>query len=234
MGWEDTESFLQPGVVIACDNSPQSVTISGDAPAVKAVVSAMKTDSPEMLARLLQVEKAYHFSHMAEIGPDYVRLMGTQVNGKELKAPFFSNATGERLQADCPFNANYWKVSLKSLVLLRSAVTNILQHDIIRRAVFLQVGPHSALSAPLRQILTKNTSQAPNILPMLRKHDCAESFFKATGKLYTLHVSMDVGAIFPSDTTLKDLPTYPWNHEGSVRCCWSARSVKLRQRQHLS
>ena len=220
MGWEDTERYLMqiPGVGIACDNSPQSVTISGDAPAVKTVVRAIKEDLPEMLARLLQVEKAYHSSHMAEIGPDYLRMMGSQVNGREPTVPFFSSVTGNRLQADCALDANYWRTNLESPVLFQSAVTSMLQHDVGRNAVFLEVGPHSALSAPLRQILTKNASQAPYIPTMLRKQDCTESFFKAIGKLYTLHASLDLNALFPAGITLKDLPPYPWNHEGSY---WS-------------
>ena len=233
MSWKDTEGYLKQdqGVGIACDNSPQSVTISGDASAVKAVVSAIKKDSPEMLARLLQVEKAYHSSHMAEIGPEYLRLMGSQVNGHASTVPFFSSVTGKRLQADCALDANYWKANLESPVLFQSAVTSILQHDVGKNAIFLEVGPHSALSAPLRQIFTKHASQTAYIPVMLRKQNCTESFLKAIGKLYTLHASLDLNALFPNGITLKDLPPYPWNHEGSYwsesRLCQEWRHMKF-------
>ncbi|KAI1138451.1 fatty acid synthase S-acetyltransferase [Hypoxylon sp. FL0543] len=218
LGWEDTETYLRPGVVIACDNSPQSVTISGDAPAVRDVIAAIKKDSPGILARLLQVTKAYHSSHMAEVGADYLKLMGTQVDGTQPTVPFFSSVTGELLQTDRSLGAEYWKANLESPVLFRSAVSNLLQHELGKNAVFLEVGPHGALSAPLRQILTRNGSQSPYVSTMIRKQDCTESLFKAIGKLYTLHVAVDLEAMFPTGTSLKDLPTYPWNHEGSY---WS-------------
>ncbi|KAI1764150.1 fatty acid synthase S-acetyltransferase [Hypoxylon sp. FL1150] len=217
LGWKDMEPYLRPGVVIACDNSPQSITISGDAPAVKDVVTAVKAGSPGTLARLLQVEKAYHSSHMAEIGTDYLEMMGTQVDGTQPAVPFFSSVTGELLK-NRPLDAEYWKANLESPVLFRPAVNSLLQHEVGKNAVFLEVGPHGALSAPLRQILTKNGSQSPYISAMTRKQDCTESLFKVIGKLYTLHVSVDLGVLFPAGTSLKDLPTYPWSHEGSY---WS-------------
>ncbi|KAI0010191.1 fatty acid synthase S-acetyltransferase [Xylariaceae sp. FL0662B] len=218
MGWGDTEPYLQPGVVIACDNAPQSVTISGDAPTVKAVVSTIKKDSPGILARLLQVEKAYHSSHMVEIGSDYLRLIGEQIDGKQPSVPFFSSVTGALLSADRSLNAEYLKANLESPVLFQSAVSSIMRHEVGKDAVFLEIGPHSALSAPLRQILTKNSSPSPYVPIMLRNRDCMESFLNGIGKLYTLHVSMDLSALFPIGITIKDLPTYPWNHDSSY---WS-------------
>ncbi|KAL9054330.1 MAG: hypothetical protein Q9162_004204 [Coniocarpon cinnabarinum] len=222
MGWADTERYLQPGVVIACDNSPQSVTISGDAPAVKAMVKAIKTDTPEMLARLLEVEKAYHSKHMAEIGQDYLALMRPHVHEKEPTVPFFSSVYGEQLPESRSLGAEYWKANLECPVLFHPATASILQSDIGKNAVFFEVGPHSALSAPLRQILTSKSSQSPYVPVMLRKQDCTESFFKAVGKLYTLQAPMNLEAVFPHGNTLKDLPRYPWNYEASY---WSESRV---------
>jgi acyl transferase domain-containing protein len=60
LGKKEVEQFLKPGVVIACENSPESTTISGDAEAVDSVMSAIKSAAPETFVRRLQVEKAYH------------------------------------------------------------------------------------------------------------------------------------------------------------------------------
>lgn len=60
LGKEAAEPYLVPGVRIGCENSPQSVTLTGDAVSVKAVVDRIKLDSPDTFARLLQVDRAYH------------------------------------------------------------------------------------------------------------------------------------------------------------------------------
>ncbi|KJF61407.1 polyketide synthase [Coccidioides immitis RS] len=75
MGWREIENYLVPNVTIACDNSPKSVTISADIDAVKSVVAAIKKEQPQILARLLQVDKAYHSYHMEEIGDHYQSLI---------------------------------------------------------------------------------------------------------------------------------------------------------------
>ena len=53
-------SFLQVGVVIACENSPSSTTISGDLEKVIDVVAKIKVSKPDVLARILEVDMAYH------------------------------------------------------------------------------------------------------------------------------------------------------------------------------
>jgi acyl transferase domain-containing protein len=72
LSWSETEKFLVPGTTMACDNSPSSVTISGDADAVGQVVNNIKAALPDVLARLLQVDKAYHSEHMVEVGDYYL------------------------------------------------------------------------------------------------------------------------------------------------------------------
>jgi acyl transferase domain-containing protein len=60
LGCDDVSPLLVPGVTIACMNSHKSATISGDADKLEAVVAAVKKSHPDVLARILRVEKAYH------------------------------------------------------------------------------------------------------------------------------------------------------------------------------
>jgi len=60
LGAHDLSEFLREGVVLACENSPQSSTISGDRAKVLEVVEAIKKKLPETLARPLKVDIAYH------------------------------------------------------------------------------------------------------------------------------------------------------------------------------
>ncbi|RYP11915.1 hypothetical protein DL765_007558 [Monosporascus sp. GIB2] len=95
LSWEETEKFLLPGVVVACENSPRSVTISGDADKLQEVVAAIKQALPTALISVLKVEKAYHSHHMLELGDEYRRAMvNLGVKGAAPSLPFFSSVTG--------------------------------------------------------------------------------------------------------------------------------------------
>ena len=52
--------LLRNGVVIACENSPNSTTISGDLPELEKVIEVIKDQRPNVLVRQLKVDIAYH------------------------------------------------------------------------------------------------------------------------------------------------------------------------------
>ncbi|KID94120.1 Beta-ketoacyl synthase, partial [Metarhizium majus ARSEF 297] len=218
MSWRDTEKHLVPNVAIACDNSPKSVTISGDTDKVRAVVADIQMTRPEVLARLLQVDKAYHSYHMAEIGDDYASLISSQVTGKgPSNAFFFSSVTGKLLDGEHNLGSAYWRTNLESPVRFREAVTNLLNHEVGKHAVFIEIGPHSALAGPLRQIFTETSSPSPYLSAMIRNQDCLGSYLAAVGKLHSLNVNINLDVLFPTGSCLPDLPRYPWNHDNT---CW--------------
>lgn len=233
MSWEETEKFLVPKVTIACDNSPKSVTLSGDADKIEAVVVNIQKSRSDVMAKMLQVDKAYHSYHMAEIGEDYHSLICHRIVQKEPAKLFFSSVTGNLLDQGNSLGSRYWQRNLESPVLFRAAVESILQHSIGQNPVFLEIGPHSGLAGPLRQILTLGSSTAPYVSAMIRNQNCMESFLSTVGKLYTLQVAVDLKSLIPSGTCLPDLPRYPWNHEDSYwyesRLC---KEWRLRQYPH--
>lgn len=55
-----TSTFLRDGVVIACENSPSSTTISGDIRELEEVMKQIKEERPDILTRQLKVDMAYH------------------------------------------------------------------------------------------------------------------------------------------------------------------------------
>ena len=60
LGRTAVTGFLEDGVVLACENSPHSTTISGDLENVQHTVAKIREAKPEVLARLLKVDMAYH------------------------------------------------------------------------------------------------------------------------------------------------------------------------------
>jgi acyl transferase domain-containing protein len=60
LGSSEVARFLHPGACVACENSPSSTTISGDADAVHKTLASVQAEYPDVLARPLKVDMAYH------------------------------------------------------------------------------------------------------------------------------------------------------------------------------
>ncbi|CVL00302.1 probable polyketide synthase [Fusarium mangiferae] len=225
MGSEEIQEYMQPGVVIACENSPHSVTIAGDTEAVKNMTTkVIKESHPDVMARLLQVDMAYHSHHMTEIGTDYYALMQNKIFPKKPTKLFFSSVKDELLTEASAFGPRYWQQNMESRVLFSSAVSSIIQHDISKNAVFLEVGPHSALAGPLRQIQAKNSTSLTYISALVRHENDVESFLTCVGKLFTVNAEVNLTKVIAKGSILPDLPRYPWNH--SERYWYESRLSK--------
>lgn len=57
---ECVQQSLEPGVCIACENSPQNVVISGDPDGINRTVDLIKNEHPDTFIGHLNVETAYH------------------------------------------------------------------------------------------------------------------------------------------------------------------------------
>lgn len=60
LGSQAVSEFLQPEVVVGCENSPNSVTLSGAKVVLERVLTDIKEAHPDTLVRILQVDQAYH------------------------------------------------------------------------------------------------------------------------------------------------------------------------------
>jgi acyl transferase domain-containing protein/SAM-dependent methyltransferase len=212
LSWGEVERFLShPKCVVGCENSPKSVTLSGDAEEVQSVVARIKEEFPDITARLLRVEKAYHSYHMREIGGDYCTSIKPHLEGKQAMKPFFSSVTGAGEPEQRILDTKYWQQNLESPVLFSRAVAGILKR--IQNPAFLEVGPHGALAGPARQVFAEASASPPYVSVMARNEDCVESYLKAVGQLFELNIPIDYETLTLAGTCLPDLPRYPWNHE---------------------
>lgn len=57
---QETSRFLMNGVKVACENSPRSVTISGDCEGIDHAIARIKAENPDVLCKRLRVHTAYH------------------------------------------------------------------------------------------------------------------------------------------------------------------------------
>jgi acyl transferase domain-containing protein len=60
LGSKELKPYLRDGVVVACENSPQSSTISGDVEQLDLVLKHIQEELPDVFTRRLRVDIAYH------------------------------------------------------------------------------------------------------------------------------------------------------------------------------
>lgn len=60
LGKTKVTPLLTPGTIIGCDNSPESVTLSGRKEALEAISDRIKREMPGTFVRSLRVDCAYH------------------------------------------------------------------------------------------------------------------------------------------------------------------------------
>lgn len=231
LGEDDAAFYLQDlehgRAVIACINSPRSVTISGDANAIDEIKSRLDLRGDGTFARKLLVDTAYHSYHMLAVADQYrTRLedLDSAVIGEQTaeKITFISSVTGEEWTSGFPMS--YWVDNLVSPVRFSQAVQKVAEEHYKLDgglALFVEIGPHPALAGPVRQCLT--APHAPKIAydyssPLKRGTEAVESVLQFDGHLFECRVSLKFNNVSnlvqgsDSAVALQNLPSYVWDH----------------------
>ncbi|KAL2265959.1 hypothetical protein VTJ83DRAFT_5311 [Remersonia thermophila] len=205
---------------IACYNSPSSLTISGDEPAIAELEKIC--EEKQVFHRRLVVDVAYHSHHMNLVAKEYTAALSG------LRAPvptdirFHSSLLGHLIDGT-ELQADYWVQNLTCAVRFSEAVQSMLEPVGEHKYgvnMLVELGPHSGLQGPIKQILKEVGGAAPKIpyaSALIRKRDAVETALELAGTLFTKGANLDFGAInFPVQTKqpvlLTDLPRYPWNY----------------------
>jgi acyl transferase domain-containing protein len=154
---------------------------------------------------------------MTEIGGLYEDMLKKTISAGSPQIPFFSSSVKAKQDLDTlDLGPTYWRNNLESPVLFHSAVeTCIEEHP--KDHLFIELGPHSALAGPLRQIF-KQRDPKDNISylsALVRGKDASETFLKLIGQLHLLLIPVNFRALTPTGKVLTDLPTYQWKHDTS-------------------
>ncbi|GME55565.1 Lovastatin diketide synthase LovF [Neofusicoccum parvum] len=229
LGRAEAAAFLEAGVVVACENSPRSVTLSGDADRLDAVVERVKAARPGVFARRLRVEMAYHSHHMQEVGDLYESLLEGLVAAADPRVPLFSSVSAKPITAGSLLGPSYWRANLESPVLFHSAARALVKAA-PADGLFIEVGPHSALAGPLREIFAEHAvdSGRAYVATLVRKEHGTRALLGALGRLHQEAVAVDLAALAGAAAVLTDLPPYSWRHDASY---WSESRVARAWRQ---
>ncbi|GKT61260.1 polyketide synthase [Colletotrichum tofieldiae] len=215
LGKAQVTPHLRPGVLVGCENSPNSITLTGDKQILHMVVNDIKGAYPDVLARTLQVDRAYHSHHMQAVALRYLDLLKPYVKPRDPKTPFISSVSNQLISTAADLDSAYWAQNLVSPVLFSGAVTKAI-HALKSDKVFLEIGPHSALAGPIRQILAAEKVNAEYISVLTRGRDSHQDLLRAVGELWLHNQPVALNHVVEKGQILTDLPLYPWHYEESL------------------
>ena len=246
LGADEANEYLnrivQGKAVIACINSPSSVTLSGDVCALDQLDEIFKAEG--IFARRLKVEVAYHSHHMRDVANTYLESI-RDVKSQPLLADsgfkMFSSVTGDVIDKSV-LTSEYWVTNLVSPVKFSETVLNLSTHHFGKRRrrplgeksvdLWLEVGPHGALASPVSQTLANSTTEYLSILQ--RGKDAISTALAVVGELWSRGYTVDMTstsnhneARTEQPSLLVDAPTYPWNHGAEY---WSEARLSIAHR----
>ncbi|KAI8631178.1 hypothetical protein F5Y19DRAFT_463515 [Xylariaceae sp. FL1651] len=219
--------YLEEGIRIACYNSPQSVTLSAKLEADGVFVRALKTSG-----------RAYHSHHMKDVGAIYeeranrgfalLDALEFPKQEKDAKLPLFiSSVTGE-LKLHFQPGPKYWRENLESPVRFTQAVTRMTEIESLGINHIIEIGPHSALAGPIRQLRDKlgvSSRDLEYTATLSRGENSVTRLLDLAGALFIKGYPIDLARVnsiedqdMLGNITLRrglplvDLPRYSWNY----------------------
>ena len=240
-------------LVVACENSPSSVTISGDKICVDQLSKLM--ESQGIFARRLNVPIAYHSPHMKTYTEQYQQAMNGISNRqdeeflqshKRRRPPvMFSSVTGGQIEIDVLAKPSYWTANSSSMVKFSPALQNMAKELCTQSPVAanfdasqlftLEIGPHSALKRPIQNTLSSvpavRSASYASLLERAESGDrtCLNAIAEmcCRGCVPDLDQVNNPGVSPMELKLLVDLPPYPFNHSQSY---WSESRISRNYR----
>nr|ALQ32881.1 putative polyketide synthase [Fusarium miscanthi] len=236
-------------VVVACVNSPRSVTISGDKEAISQLERSLKERG--IFARTLQIGAAYHSDHVLPYAESYRQsLADLSLRPWNERKPvqMFSSVTKKAISPDSDVTADYWVDNMTSCVEFSDALsllcTNPTAGDKSHEKstaspvnILIELGPHSALAGPVKQILSALSGPKPTqiqyLSSLVRNTPADESILQVAAALFAAGYPVDIrtaqsvanrGVEEKQASPVVELPPYKWNHE---RRYWSESRLSL-------
>lgn len=165
---------LRDDIHTACINSPTNSTLSGPSDALDVVKDHL--DQEGIFAHKVNTGVAYHSPIMSTIAKEYIERMGLLelCHQSRTQATLVSSVSAQVVAPELLGSPQYWVDNLVSPVRFSDAMQSLadagplllnLPRDMDAITDIVEIGPHSALRRPIKDIL----SRAPP-LQRLRRH----------------------------------------------------------------
>ncbi|ORY03831.1 polyketide synthase-like protein [Clohesyomyces aquaticus] len=185
-------------VVIACENSQKSVTVSGEDVALDELETLLEEDG--VPHKRLAVDFPYHSPFLEPFIDRYEEDIHAAESFPETqhKVEFFSSMAGRRTAPAAVKKPSYWASSAKFRVRFTSAITALMKSK-TPPDVIVEVGPNPTLIWAIKSImkgLRAVVRQPPETLPTLQRGENARlSMLKSAGSLYNLGQRLDLAQV---------------------------------------
>ncbi|KAL8881788.1 MAG: hypothetical protein Q9198_001080 [Flavoplaca austrocitrina] len=218
-------------VRIACHNSDSNVTLSGNADIVDEL--KVRFETSHIVARKIKTGgRAYHSQHMASVALQYRDMLETTrsfcsphslLPQNQRPCRMISTVTGDHLD-DKEIDATYWALNLESPVFFKQAMHKAIETTPSLN-MLVEVGPHPALSGPIRQIFS-SSNKALSYLPTLKRYqNDIDQLLILAGELWAKGSPLNLSAVTRVERLLQngtlesapgsllvDLPPYQWDY----------------------
>lgn len=231
-------------VVVACVNSPSSVTLSGDSLAIDEVEARLNGDG--VFARKLKVPLAYHSHHMMHMAKEYTDSLTATLSPDRIwddSVLYSSPVTGGIIASPKILTPEHWVRNLTSPVLFSQSFERMYFSEPAsddkspgapRVDLVVEIGAHSTLSGPIRQIIERQGSNTTihYTTCLKRNTDAVQTMQQLACYLVCRGCPVDLAAVnFPrgrgKQNFIASLPSYPWNHSTSY---WAESRINRENR----
>ncbi|KAI2917976.1 hypothetical protein CBS147320_9042 [Aspergillus niger] len=199
-------------VSIACFNSPNNVTLSGDEAAIDALKA--KFDAAGIFARKLSTGVAYHSNHLHSVADAYASAIGEIEAGEhgreqgllqrtDASVVMVSTVSGQRVPAEMLRQGSYWASNLVRPVRFLQAFQSLLsKRGVVKKLdgshrllmdinTCVEIGPHGALRGPIKEILQAQDHPMTYLATLQRAQPGADALLRSVGHLWCLGLSIN-------------------------------------------
>nr|XP_027811303.1 fatty acid synthase [Marmota flaviventris]XP_027811304.1 fatty acid synthase [Marmota flaviventris] len=193
LSWEESKQRCPVGIVPACHNSEDTVTISGPQAAVSEFVEQLKQEG--VFAKEVRTGGfAFHSYYMEAIAPSLLQALKQVIREPKPRSTRWLSTSIPEAQWQGSlartFSPEYSVNNLVSPVLFQEALWHVPEN-----AVVLEIAPHALLQAVLKRGLKPSCT----IIPLMKKghEDNLQFFLTNIGKLHLAGINVSPDALFP-------------------------------------
>ncbi|KAF2752844.1 hypothetical protein EJ05DRAFT_234979 [Pseudovirgaria hyperparasitica] len=242
-------------IAISCFNSPKNLTLSG--PLDQLNMLRVELQSHGVFARAVRVSAAYHSPQLECIVKDCLAQFEGLKPGTRYDIPMISTVTGLRVSHNQLRDPSHWTTNMIQPVEFTAALTTLClqgpksltpkidgsHHRAVVVDHLIEIGPHAALSLPVREILEtlprQKDLQYSSVL--YRNQSASKCLLQLAGKLACEGFPVDLRFLnelgednLDQPKVLPDGPQYKFDHSQSF---WHesevSRNHRLRSHKHI-
>ncbi|XP_068199679.1 fatty acid synthase [Antennarius striatus] len=192
--WEECLAQCPQGIVPACHNSEDTVTISGPQDAICKYVAELKQQGV-FAKEVRSAGVAFHSYYMASIAPTLLAALQKVIKKPCQRSSRWLSTSIPQSEWDSPLakysSADYHVNNLVSPVLFQEALSLVPEN-----AVVLEIAPHALLQA----ILKRTLKQSCSLIPLMKRGHInnVEFFLSNIGKIYMNGIDVDSNKLCPA------------------------------------